>query len=69
MDDLSTPLPKLIYRAPPTTVLKTGLTTRNSAKDETTVGYLVQIDEFMQKLVGSLETEVKPAAPKKEEDW
>lgn len=39
------------------------------AKDETTVGYLVQIDEFMQKLVGSLETEVRPAAPKKEEDW
>jgi hypothetical protein len=39
------------------------------SKDETTVGYLVQIDEFMQKLVGSLETEVKPAAPKKEEDW
>jgi hypothetical protein len=39
------------------------------AKDETTVNYLVQIDEFMQKLVGSLETEVKPVAPKKEEDW
>jgi hypothetical protein len=69
MDDLSTRLPKLIYRAPLTMVLKTGLTMRNSAKDETTVGYLIQIDEFMQKLVGSLETEVKPAAPKKEEDW
>ena len=39
------------------------------AKDEAITGYLVQIEEFMNKLTGSLDSELRPAAPKKEEEW
>lgn len=38
-------------------------------KDENVPGYLQQIDKFMQDLVTSLETELHPEAPKKEEEW
>ncbi len=38
-------------------------------KDETVIGYLIQIDKFMQDLVLSLETEVKPVVAPKEEEW
>lgn len=38
-------------------------------KDETVIGYLIQIDKFMQDLVLSLETEVKPVEAPKEEEW
>lgn len=39
------------------------------AKDESITGYLTQIEEFMNKLTGSLDSELRPAAPKKEEEW
>lgn len=38
-------------------------------KDEYVPGYLVQIDKFMMDLIASMESEVRPVAPKKEEDW
>lgn len=49
--------------------IETWINDAKYAEDETVINYLIQIDEFMQKLITSLETEVKPAAPKKEEDW
>ena len=41
----------------------------NFAKDENVTGYLVQIEDFMNKLTESLDSELRPAAPKKEEEW
>lgn len=38
-------------------------------KDDNVPGYLVQIDKFMMDLITSMESEVRPVAPKKEEDW
>jgi len=38
-------------------------------EDENVPGYLTQIDEFMMTLIGSIESEIRPVAPKKEEDW
>ncbi len=38
-------------------------------KDENVPGYLVQIDKFMMDLISSMESEVKPVVPKKEEEW
>jgi len=38
-------------------------------EDEYVPGYLTQIDEFMMNLTGSIETGIKPIAPKKEDDW
>jgi len=39
------------------------------AKDETITGYLVQIEDFMNKLTASLDAELRPAVPKQEEEW
>lgn len=39
------------------------------AKDENVTSYLVQIEEFMLKLTDSLDSELRPEAPKKEEEW
>ncbi len=38
-------------------------------KDDNVPGYLQQIDTFMMALIASMEEDVKPAAPKKEEEW
>lgn len=39
------------------------------AKDEDVTSYLLQIEEFMVKLTESLDSELRPEAPKKEEEW
>lgn len=39
------------------------------AKDENVTSYLLQIEQFMTKLTESLDSELRPAAPKKEEEW
>lgn len=39
------------------------------AKDENITGYLLQIEQFMTKLTESLDSELRPAEIKKEEEW
>ncbi len=38
-------------------------------KDENIPGYLQQIDKFMMDLIASMESEVRPLVPVKEEEW
>ena len=39
------------------------------AKDANVTSYLVQIEDFMVTLTESLDSELRPAAPQKEEEW
>ncbi len=38
-------------------------------EDEYVPGYLTQIDEFMTKLIDSIDSDIRPKALKEEEDW
>lgn len=39
------------------------------AEDEYVPGYLTQIDEFMTRLIDSIDSDIRPKVKKEEEDW